>query len=451
MKHFKIFFTTLLCLIYSQLSSQNHELSASFEKDTIVIGEQINLNIKLKVPLNTKAILPEFIDTVSNGIEVILDSKQKHFTENDLNIYTKNTLITSFDTGLNIAANIPLMLIENGDTNLYKANEIKLFVKPFVLIDTIPIDTIFSNRSGFIIFGKNGFENEINQQIPDSLKQSIPTDSLNAIKMYMKEQITQLFSADLTQKTGLLDKDAIIKIIEASNQKMYIIGNEGILEDFTAGGSIDTVFVQEYQQVMQNQALFSVFRIKDISENMLETPFNLAEFWFYTWEFIKNYWWAIIIILILIGSAIYYFKFKKKGKKIILLKEKPSLPAHIIALEKLEKIRNEKIWAKGLTKEFHIQISDVIREYIENRFKIRAVEMTSSEIFNEFDKFGYLTDDRFIKLRQILNLADTVKFAKYQAPQNENDLSMQNSIEFVKMTLIQNDLESKDTENTDNK
>ncbi|MDD3859651.1 MAG: hypothetical protein PHW83_05590, partial [Bacteroidales bacterium] len=103
------------------------------------------------------------------------------------------------------------------------------------------------------------------------------------------------------------------------------------------------------------------------------------------------------------------------------------------ALEKLEQIRKEKIWSHGKIKEFHVQITDVIREYIENRFDIYAIEMTTSEILEAINNTN-CNETNKQKLQQILELADAVKFAKYQSLQNENDLSMSNSFDFVEST-----------------
>ena len=106
----------------------------------------------------------------------------------------------------------------------------------------------------------------------------------------------------------------------------------------------------------------------------------------------------------------------------------------MIALKKLELIQKEKIWAKGEIKEYHFQITDVIREYIEKRFGVFAIEMTTNEILESFDNIDLISEQDYFKLKQILELADNVKFAKYKALQNENDLSLKNSFEFVENT-----------------
>ncbi|MDD4150413.1 MAG: hypothetical protein PHE33_10310 [Bacteroidales bacterium] len=427
-------FIVLLCLLSSVnlVYAQEYQLSAKFDKDTIIVGEHNGVHIEAKLSKHLQLLFPEYKDTLSSQVEVLLDSETKITEGDNFRIYNKNILVTSFDTGRNVIAGIHFMVVENADTNYYITDSISTFVKPYVLLDTIPVDTIYSNRAGFVVYGKDGFKKEIEKYIPDSIKQSLSSDSLLIVKEAMKEQLTQLFSSELTQHTGLYNQEEILKIAESSTQKMFIVDKGGIVEDFIVAGSVDTVFVQEYQQVQQNQALFTLYRIKDINDELYNTPFNWAEFWYYFKIYLAKYWWALVLLLLVIGAIVYFFKFYKKDIKPTFFKIKPQLPAHIIALEKLENIHKQKIWAKGQVKEYHVQLTDVVREYIENRFGIYAVEMTSSEILEAF--VNLVSEVDFMKLRQILEIADAVKFAKYQALQNENDLSLRNSFEFVEST-----------------
>lgn len=463
-KRILIFFGLIITASIS--FAQEYDISASFSKDTIIIGEQIELSINAKLPKGVELIFPEYKDTISKEVEIILDSDFTVTEEDAFNVYHKNLLVTSFDTGINVVSNIPVMIVEGIDTNYYTSGDISLFVKPYVLLDTIPVDTIYSNRAGFVVFGKDGFEKEIEQYIPDSIKQSLSADSLAIVKESLREQLLQLFSSEVTQKTGIYDQDQIMKISESSSQKMFLVDKGGIAEEFLVAGSVDTVFVQLYQQVQQGQALFTLYKIKDINEEMFETPLTFAEFWYYFKKYLKKYWWAFVVAILLVLGLLYFFLFYKKDKKPTFIKVKPKLPAHIIALEKLEIIRKEKIWSKGQIKEFHVQVTDTVREYIENRYGIYAIEMTTSEIVQSFEGTSYLGDTDFIKMKQMLELADAVKFAKYQALQNENDLSMRNAIDFVENTkeIVEDDNKDKqlqaeievnenvkpDTENQDN-
>lgn len=435
MKNFlKLIFTVIFATLSIFVFAQELPVSIKINKDTILLGEQIELVIEAKVVSANQVLFPIYKDTISKNIDIIKDINTEISELNGEKIYKKTYIVTSFDTGLNVIPAMPLRLVANSDTNIFLTGETQIFVKPYVLLDTIPVDTTFADYAGFVVFGKDGFKKEIEKYIPDSIKQSVPSDSLDLMKKYIHDQLFNLFSSEITKNTGLYNQDDITKIAESSAQKMFLVDKGGILSDYIVAGSVDTVFVQEYQQVNKEQALFTLYRIKDIKENLFNTPFNFAEFWYYFKKYLKQYWWAIAILLIAAAALVYFFAFYKKGKKPSLFKIKPDEPAHIIALSKLESIRKEKIWSRGLIKEYHVQVTDVIREYLENRFGILAIEMPSSEILEISNLTDGISENDQIKLIQILEIADAVKFAKYQALQNENDLSLRNSFEFVENT-----------------
>jgi len=149
-------------------------------------------------------------------------------------------------------------------------------------------------------------------------------------------------------------------------------------------------------------------------------------------EVVKYILIGIAAILLILG-IIYYFKKRKKSEPLIKLPKKPKIPAHVVALKELEKLRIKKLWQSGKIKEYHSRLTDIIRTYIEERFKIPALEMTSSEILPAFDMLEKNQDVKN-KLSQILLQADLVKFAKAQPLPDENDISYKNALGFVQET-----------------
>lgn len=109
-------------------------------------------------------------------------------------------------------------------------------------------------------------------------------------------------------------------------------------------------------------------------------------------------------------------------------------PAEEVALEKLDAIREEKIWQSGRVKEYHTQLTDVVREYIARRFEVSSVEQTSDETLRAMRPLLNDKKELFEQLRRMLTLADLVKFAKWQATPDENELSLRSAYTFVKET-----------------
>ncbi len=173
---------------------------------------------------------------------------------------------------------------------------------------------------------------------------------------------------------------------------------------------------------------------KDI-KGTLEVPFP--------WEV---YIPIALIILLLIGLIIYFFKKNKKVHGLtVSLVPKLAIPPHVIALEKLKNTESEKLWQQGLMKKFHSAVSDILREYIQAHYSIPALEFTSDETLRALER-TIIKPTELEKLRYILMLADTVKFAKALPMPYENEMALANAYEFIEATkpVDKTDFEAKE-------
>lgn len=112
----------------------------------------------------------------------------------------------------------------------------------------------------------------------------------------------------------------------------------------------------------------------------------------------------------------------------------PLRPAEEVALEKLDAIREQKIWQSGQVKEYHTQLTDVVREYIARRFEVSSTEQTSDETLRAMRGLLSNKKELYEDLRKMLTLADLVKFAKWTTTPDENELSLRSAYAFVKET-----------------
>jgi hypothetical protein len=149
----------------------------------------------------------------------------------------------------------------------------------------------------------------------------------------------------------------------------------------------------------------------------------------------------IIALLLLAGAGyfiFYYLKKRKKAEPVFRAPVKIKIPPHQVALDALENLRNKKLWQTGQVKEYHTELTDIIRDYIFGKFNIHAPELTSDEILNALN---YTATDQEArqKLNQTFVVADLVKFAKMQPLPMEHDASLTNAIEFVKATMFLGD------------
>ena len=109
----------------------------------------------------------------------------------------------------------------------------------------------------------------------------------------------------------------------------------------------------------------------------------------------------------------------------------------MVALNQLDKIKQEKPWQQGRSKEYHTELTDVVREYIERVFSVNSMEMTSEEILEHLRNLRMEQKTAYSGLKQILKLADLVKFAKWNATPDEHELSLTNAYLFVNQTKVE--------------
>lgn len=112
-------------------------------------------------------------------------------------------------------------------------------------------------------------------------------------------------------------------------------------------------------------------------------------------------------------------------------------PAHVIAFRELDKLKEEKIWEKGRVKQFYTSLTGITRTYIERQYGIPAMERTTEEILHAFRKSN--PEDALLDeiLKELLELADLVKFAKEDPLPVFNQTNLNNAYIFVQKTYPQ--------------
>lgn len=155
--------------------------------------------------------------------------------------------------------------------------------------------------------------------------------------------------------------------------------------------------------------------------------------------------WILGMVILLFAYLAYrYFRNRlaKKERVTVPVPEIPPLP-HEIALQKLNVLKQSRIWEQGEVKEFHVQLTHILREYLEHRYLIPALESTSMEIIRDIRSKG-LSPEQVQRTDDLLHVADWVKFARGNPEENSNALALEQCIELVKQTAPEPEpLESK--------
>jgi len=152
-----------------------------------------------------------------------------------------------------------------------------------------------------------------------------------------------------------------------------------------------------------------------------------------------DYTWVIYLIggiILLIAVVVFLIKkvFRRKEK---VIPAPPPRPAHVIAYEQLERIKEENLPGRGMIKEYYYRVSNAARHYLENRFGLRAPERTTEEFLYDMASTNHLTVRQQDLVGEFLNECDLVKFARYGPTENEIERVYDAAVKLVDETRLE--------------
>lgn len=156
-------------------------------------------------------------------------------------------------------------------------------------------------------------------------------------------------------------------------------------------------------------------------------PFHLG-YWLQ-----ENWYWfagiaALALIVLLVSRML-----KNRKPPSIAVTAPVELPMHERYLHELRALDGKRLWQQGAHKEYQSALTGLLRGYIEERYKVPALERTTDELLQEL-KVSPLDRDQQTQLANLLRLADMVKFAKALPAPTENEQMMTEAIRFVQQT-----------------
>lgn len=222
-------------------------------------------------------------------------------------------------------------------------------------------------------------------------------DSLKKIGVVESHKIDSLKN-QLIKKYTLTSFDSGRYVIPAQT---VLIKNRSFLTDSVLI-DVATVAVDTIKQPM--------YHIKTIKNE----PYTFADF--------QKYFWGLLI-LIVIGVIIYF-----------VLKDKPTheeiisrIPPFDLAKQRLIELDNKKLLKQNRIKPYYVELTDIVRSFIERELKIPALESTTDELMETITDFNSssnlnIPEQTLLKLQELLKEADLVKFAKSKPLLNEIEL-----------------------------
>ena len=114
--------------------------------------------------------------------------------------------------------------------------------------------------------------------------------------------------------------------------------------------------------------------------------------------------WLVLLVFLLLLLLVWWLKHRRPADVSTPVTPQPS-PLEI-ALAALQRLRE----AEMPVEKFYTQLSNIVRQFIEGRYGLRAPERTTEEFIVE----ARLPEQHMVLLRTFLQEADLVKFARHR-------------------------------------
>ncbi|MHB1921787.1 MAG: hypothetical protein ACYCOO_06065 [Chitinophagaceae bacterium] len=156
----------------------------------------------------------------------------------------------------------------------------------------------------------------------------------------------------------------------------------------------------------------------------------------------RDYLIYIILGILAILLGILFWIWWKKRKPHPVGPLLPSETPYEWAIKKLKELESEKIWQRGEVKIFYTRLTDILREYFELQFQVKAMELTTDELLQSIQPITILNQQKS-SIQIILRTADLVKFAKLKPAPEEHQVCLTKAREILDWTQPKNSETSK--------
>lgn len=265
----------------------------------------------------------------------------------------------------------------------------------------------------------------------------VATDTTN---IRIGEQFEYQISVSETQNV-IIPKLENLKGFEIIKEdKIDTLKNRLVKKYLLTGFDSGAFYIPQQQIFIKNQPFLTDSLLINVATVSVDTtkvkPFPIKSIKRepYVFDDFKPYiWWTLLGILIL-GSILYFVLKKKKEEvpeKII-----PALPPFEEALEKLHALDEKLLWQNNQVKEYYSELTEIIRAYIERELKVPALENTTDEVVEMLQKLTkskkiVTSKETLQKLKELLQEADLVKFAKSKPMSEEIEEDRKDAEEIV--------------------
>lgn len=261
-----------------------------------------------------------------------------------------------------------------------------------------------------------------------AMAQSPVTMEVDTTSIRIGEQIEYKLSVDKSEQVlfPILVLDSLKKVEVVEDLPVDTADNKFIkkylLTSFDSGA-----YLIPRQQVLINNKAFSIdslliqvatVKVDTLKQKLYDIkPLKSQPIIF---DDYKNLIWIALAVLALIGIVL-YFVFRNKNEEIPL---EHRIPPYQMAMQRLGSLDEKQLLQQEKVKQYYIELTDIIRTYIERELKIPALESTTDDLIEtilDFKKIKTLDlpKETIKDLQKLLREADLVKFAKHKPGSGE--------------------------------
>lgn len=166
---------------------------------------------------------------------------------------------------------------------------------------------------------------------------------------------------------------------------------------------------------------------------MADTLTVQSRWWDWLPDWITDYWGWLLLALVVIAGGVCAALIITKRVAVPFIPQKKPIPPYELAKQRLTALRSEHLCESGREREYYTRLTDILREYIDRRFGINAMEMTSRQILEQLNANPDTRPSEGL-MKEILAMADFVKFAKMRPMPEDNSLIFGKAEQFVENT-----------------
>ena len=152
-------------------------------------------------------------------------------------------------------------------------------------------------------------------------------------------------------------------------------------------------------------------------------------------------WMPVFLLLFIVSLLLatsFFLNEKRRSAPKMVEANKPAIKLlpHQWAMQEIDGLKSEASANMLDQKTFYTSLTGILRQYIDQRFGFRAMEMTSCELIEKLrqEERKTMIED----LAELLDTADMVKFAKFTT--DESNLHLQSAVDYVEQTKQEGEL-----------